>query len=78
MAEPKYTTQKHREWMTIQVTKIISDIEHIKELNESQEEHLSKLNNRVSKSESKISVMQGIGTGIAFLFTALFSLFIKE
>ena len=69
---PKYTTQKHREWVTITLTKIKGDVGHIKEKTDEQERHLSKLNDRVGKTENKLSVIQGIGSVVALIFGTIF------
>ena len=70
---PKYTTQKHREWVTITLTKIKGDVGHIKEKTDEQERHLSKLNDRVGKAENKLSVIQGIGSVVALIFGTIFA-----
>ena len=71
--EPKYTTQKHREWVTVTLTKIKSDVGHIKEKANEQEGHLSKLNDRVRKNENKISAITGIGSLLAVMFGSVFA-----
>ena len=75
---PKYTTQKHREWVTITLTKIKSDIIHIKEMTDVQEEHLSKLNDRVGKAERSIATIQGIGSVVAIIFGSIFGYFFNK
>ena len=72
MAKEGYTTQKHREWLTVTLTKIQGDVGHIKEKVEKNEKHLSKLNDRVSKSENQISTIQGIGSVVALIFGTIF------
>ena len=76
--EPKYTTQKHREWVTIKLTRICSDVEHIKEKTNEQERHLSKLNNRIGKAENKLSTITGIGSALAILFSTMFGYFFNK
>ena len=70
--EPNYTTQKHREWVTVTLTTIKSDVSHIKEKTNEQEQHLSKLNDRVGKSENQISAITGIGSVLALIFGTVF------
>ena len=70
--EPKYTTQKHREWVTIALTRIKSDVGHIKEKTDEQERLLSKLNDRGGKAETTISAIKGIGSMLAVMFSAVF------
>ena len=76
--EPKYTTQKHREWVTLALTRIKSDAEHIKEKVTANEEHLSKLNGRIGKTENSISRIQGIGSAIVVFFSVCFSYFFSN
>ena len=77
-SEPKYTTQKHREWVTIALVKIQSDVAHIKEKTDEQEQHLSKLNDRVGKAENKISTITGIGSALALCFSTMFGYFFSN
>lgn len=76
--KPKYTTQKHREWVTVALVKIQSDIGHIKEKTDEQERHLSKLNDRVGKAENKLSTITGIGSVLAILFSTMFGYFFNK
>ena len=76
--EPKYTTQKHREWVTLTLTKIKSDVYHIKEKTDEQERHLSKLNNRIGKAENKLSTITGIGSALAFIFSGFVAFFFNK
>ncbi len=78
MPKETYTTQKHREWVTITLTKIKSDLEYTKEKMDAQEKHLSKLNNRVGKSENKISAIQGIGSVLALIFSSVFAILFNK
>jgi len=73
MAKETYTTQQHREWLTVTLTKIKGDVEHIKEKVEKNEAHLSKLNDRVGKSENQISAITGIGSVLALIFGTVFA-----
>jgi len=72
MAKEGYTTQQHREWLTITLTEIKGDVSHIKEKVEKNEKHLSKLNNRIGKAETNISAMQGVGSVVALIFGTIF------
>jgi len=77
--KPTNTTAKHREWVTVTLTKIKGDVGHIKEKTDEQERHLSKLNDRVGKSENKISAIQGVGSVLALIFSSVFGfLFTKN
>ena len=76
--DTKYTTQKHREWVTVALTKIKSDVTHIKEKTDEQEQHLSKLNDRVGKAENKLSAITGIGSVIALGFSTMFGYFFSK
>lgn len=79
MADNNYkSAQKHREWVTLALTKIKSDIEHIKEKVNANETHLSKQNDRIRKAENSISKIQGIGGVVSIVFTALFSYFFNK
>jgi len=73
MAKETYTTQQHREWLTVTLTKIKGDVGHIKEKVEKNEAHLSKLNDRVGKSENQISAITGIGSVLALIFGTVFA-----
>ena len=64
--------------MTLALTKIKSDIEHIKEKVNANETHLSKQNDRIRKAENSISKIQGIGGVVSIVFTALFSYFFNK
>jgi predicted nucleic acid-binding Zn-ribbon protein len=70
--------QKHREWVTIALTSIKGDLEHIKEKVNANERHLSKQNDRISKVENSISKIQGVGGILALLFTSLFGYFFNK
>ena len=58
----------HRNKVDLPLQKIISDVEHIKEVTSKMEQHLEKLNGRVRSNESKISMIFGVGVvlGVAF------------
>ena len=70
---PNYTTQQHREWTTMTLVKIKSDVEHIKEKVNEQEIHLSKLNGQVGKNSNAIARIQGVGSVIALVFGSVFA-----
>ena len=72
MAKEGYTTQQHREWLTVTLTEIKGDVSHIKEKVEKNEKHLSKLNSRIGKAETNISAIQGIGSVVALIFGTVF------
>ncbi len=72
------SAQKHREWVTMTLTRIKSDVEHIREKVIANERHLSQLNGRVGKAENSISKIQGVGGVLAILFTSLFGYFFNK
>ena len=78
MADIKFTTQKHREWVKVTLTEIRGSLSHIKEKVDEQENHLSKLNDRVRKNENKISSITGIGSVLAILFSTMFGYFFNK
>lgn len=51
---------------------------HIKDKADEQEKHLSKLNDRVGKAENSISMVKGVGSVVAVLFTTLFGYFFNK
>ena len=78
MADMKFTTQKHREWVKVVLTEIKGNLSHVKEKVDEQENHLSKLNDRVRKNETKISAITGIGSVLALGFTTVFGYFFNK
>ena len=53
--------------ITLHLTKICSDIEHIKEKVDENNRHLLRLNGRVRENEKQISWIKGIGSTIVFV-----------
>jgi hypothetical protein len=78
MADNYKSAQKHREWVTLALTRITSDIHHIKEKTDAQERHLSKQNDRIGKAENAISMVKGVGSVFAIMFTSLFGYFFNK
>ena len=54
---------------------VMTHLKYIKEKVNANHSHLSKLNDRVRKTESSISLMKGIGTSITFVIGLLFTWF---
>ena len=57
----KSNTEEYRNNITIHLTKICSDIEHIKEKVNDNNKHLLRLNGRVRENENQISWIRGVG-----------------
>ena len=68
-------TEEHRNFVTIALTKITSDMEKIKEVVEKNENWLAKLNGRVRNNEKDISRMKGIGGTVATIILAIIGWF---
>jgi hypothetical protein len=68
-------TEEHRNFVTIALTEIKTDIAGIKVTVEKNEKWLSKLNNRVRKNESAIAWIKGIGGTIGTILVAIASWF---
>ena len=56
----------------------LTHLEYIKEKVDANYKHLEKLNGRVSKNESAISRIMGVGTAITFTIASVLGYFIKE
>jgi hypothetical protein len=69
--------KEHREFVSVTLAEMQSDIKHIKELCERNEKWLSKLNGRVRKTESQISTIQGIGAIAFILFSSFLTYVVK-
>jgi len=57
---------------------VLTHLEYIKEKVDANYKHLEKLNGRVSKNESAISRIMGVGTAITFTIASVLGYFIKE
>ena len=68
-------TEEHRNFVTIALTKITSDMEKVKEVVEKNENWLAKLNGRVRNNEKDISRMKGIGGTVATIILAIIGWF---
>ena len=71
----KKETEEHRNFVTIALTQITSDIERVKEVVEKNEKWLAKLNGRVRNNEKDISRMKGIGGTVATIILAIIGWF---
>ena len=58
---------EYRNNITLHLTRISGDIEHIKEKVDSNNEHLKAINGRLRGAENSISWIKGIGSTIAFI-----------
>ena len=64
--------------MTIHLTRMSGQLEHIKEKVDSNNNHLERLNGRVRNNEVAISWIKGIGITITFVISSVIGYFIKE
>ena len=75
----KSNTEEYRSNITIHLTRISSDIEHIKEKVNDNNKHLLRLNGRVRENENQISWIRGVGkTTIVIIGVFLTWLGIKQ
>ena len=78
MANNYKSAQKHREFVTLTLTEIKFDIEHIKEKLDGTEKRLSMYGDRIGKTENAISLVKGVGSSIAVLFSVCFGYFFNK
>ena len=69
----KNSTEEYRNSITLHLTKMCSDISHIKEKVNENNEHLIRLNGRVRENEKQISWMKGIGVMFVFCISSVFT-----
>ena len=69
---------KYRNNITLHLTRISGDIEHIKEKVDSNNEHLKAINGRLRSAETSISWIKGIGSTIAFIVSICIGFLFKE
>ena len=69
----KDSTEEYRNNITLHLTKMCSDIGHIKEKVNENNKHLIRLNCRVRENEKQISWMKGIGTTVVFVISIILS-----
>ena len=69
---------KYRNNITLHLTRISGDIEHIKEKVDSNNEHLKAINGRLRSAENSISWIKGIGSTIAFIISICIGFLFKE
>tara|TARA_A100001201_G_C4044659_1_gene187777 strand:+ start:583 stop:816 length:234 start_codon:yes stop_codon:yes gene_type:complete len=67
----KNKTEEYRNKITVHLTRMSSDIEHIKEKVNENNEHLIRLNGRVRENEKQISWIKGIGVMFVFCISSL-------
>ena len=67
--------KEYRNNITLHLTRISSDIEHIKEKVDDNNKHLLRLNGRVTQNEKDISRIKGVGGTISALIIALLGWF---
>ena len=63
---PKESTEEYRNNITLHLMRISGDIEHIKEKVGDINNHLVRLNGRVTETEKQVSWIKGIGGAIVF------------
>ena len=66
---------EYRNNITLHLTRISSDIEHIKQKVDENHTHLLQLNGRVREAEVSISWMKGIGTTVTFILGSILTWF---
>ena len=66
---------EYRNSITLHLTRISSDIEHIKAKVDENNRHLLRLNGRVTQNEKDISRIKGIGGTLSAIVMALLSWF---
>ena len=69
---------EYRDFVTLNLTKITGDIEHIKESQIKAERHLELLNGRIRNNEVAISWFKGILGAITFVVSAIIGFLFKE
>jgi predicted nucleic acid-binding Zn-ribbon protein len=62
---------EYRNNITLHLTRISSDLEHIKEKVNDNNKHLIRLNGRVRETEKQISWIKGIGSTFVFIIGAI-------
>ena len=65
---------EYRNQITLQLTRISGDVEHIKEKVDANNKHLQKINGRLRKAENNITKLSSIGTTITVIITIAISL----
>ena len=61
------TTEDYRNKITIHLTRITSELEHIREKVESNHTHLEKINGRLTKAEHAVTSIKTIGSTVTFV-----------
>ena len=65
------TTKEILTQLTVHITRISGDIDHIKEKVDDNNKHLIRLNGRVTENEKQISSMKGIGGTLVFVIGSI-------
>tara|TARA_Y100001963_G_scaffold4457_1_gene5846 strand:- start:44 stop:268 length:225 start_codon:yes stop_codon:yes gene_type:complete len=65
---------EYRNQITLQLTRISGDIEHIKEKVTENNKHLEKINGRLRTAENNITKLTSVGTTITVIITIAISL----
>jgi|TARA_R110000824_G_scaffold142799_1_gene310055 hypothetical protein len=63
----KGSVEEYRNNITIHLTKINGDIEHIKEKVNANNKHLEKINGRLRSAENSVTAIKTVGTTFVFL-----------
>ena len=74
----KENLNEYRSNITLHLTRVSGDIEHIKDSQIKSERHLELLNGRIRKNEVAISWIKGIGLTITFVISTILTYFMKE
>ena len=67
----KKSTEEYRSDITMHLTRMSGDIDHIKENMDSINSHLEIMNGRLRESEQKISAITGIGSTLIFVIGSI-------
>tara|TARA_Y100000593_G_C4308376_1_gene336995 strand:- start:1326 stop:1550 length:225 start_codon:yes stop_codon:yes gene_type:complete len=65
---------EYRNQITLQLTRISGDIEHIKEKVTENNKHLEKINGRLRTAENNITKLTSVGTTVTVIITIAISL----
>ena len=57
--------------LTLHITRISGDVEHIKDKVNDNNEHLEKINGRLRNAENSITAMKSIGSTLTFIMGAI-------
>ena len=71
-------TEEHRNFVTIALTKISTDVKHVKKTVERNQKWLAQLNGRVRRSENTISWIKGIGITVTFVISTIIGFLMRQ